>query len=117
MSYNIGEKYIDPKYDPQYQDVKLADALSVNDNSKFSRDYTKRTSISFTNVRKNRNPNSTKKPKFYDVENLAVSYAHNKEFQRNYNIKKRINESVRAAASYNFNFISKPIEFLKVIRS
>ena len=113
MSYNIGEKYIDPKYDPQYQDVKLADALSVNDNSKFSRDYTKRTSISFTNVRKNRNPNSTKKPKFYDVENLAVSYAHNKEFQRNYNIKKRINESVRAAASYNFNFISKPIEFFK----
>ena len=113
MSYSIGEQYIDPKYDPQYQDVKLADALSENDNSEFSRDYTKRTSISFTNVKKNRNPNSTKKPKFYDVENLAVSYAHNKEFQRNYNIKKRIRESVRASASYNFNFKSKPIEFFK----
>ena len=113
MSYNIGEKYIDPKYDPQYQDVKLSDALSANDNSEFSRDYTKRTSISFTNVKKNRNPNSTKKPRFYDVENLAVSYAHNKEFQRNYSIKKRIIENVRAAASYNFNFNSKPIEFFK----
>jgi cell surface protein SprA len=113
MSYSIGEQYIDPKFDPQYQDVKLADALSENDNSEFSRDYTKRTSISFTNVKKNRNPNSTKKPKFYDVENLAVSYAHNKEFQRNYNIKKRIRESVRASASYNFNFKSKPIEFFK----
>ena len=113
MSYNIGEKYIDPKYDPKYQDVKLSDALSANDNSEFSRDYTKRTSISFTNVKKNRNPNSTKKPRFYDVENLAVSYAHNKEFQRNYSIKKRIIENVRAAASYNFNFNSKPIEFFK----
>jgi len=113
MSYSVVEQYIDPKFDPQYQDVKLADALSENDNSEFSRDYTKRTSISFTNVKKNRNPNSTKKPKFYDVENLAVSYAHNKEFQRNYNIKKRIRESVRASASYNFNFKSKPIEFFK----
>ncbi|KGL62648.1 gliding motility protein SprA [Polaribacter sp. Hel1_85] len=113
MSYSVGEKYIDPKYDPQYQDVELADALGENDNSEFSRDYTKRTSISFTNVKKNRNPNSTKKPKFYDVENLAVSYAHNKEFQRNYNIQKRINESVRASASYNFTFNSKPIEPFK----
>ena len=113
MSYSVGETYIDPKYDPQYQDVELADALEENDNSEFSRDYTKRTSISFTNVKKNRNPNSTKKPKFYDVENLAVSYAHNKEFQRNYNIKKRINESVRASATYNFSFDSKPIEPFK----
>ncbi|MCL7762269.1 cell surface protein SprA [Polaribacter sp. Z014] len=113
MSYSIGELYIDPKYDPQFQDIELADALGENENSEFSRDYTKRTSISFTNVKKNRNPNSTKKPKFYDVENLAVSYAHNKEFQRNYNIKKRINESVRASASYNFSFDSKPIEPFK----
>ena len=113
MSYSIGELYIDPKYDPQFQDIELADALGENENSEFSRDYTKRTSISFTNVKKNRNPNSTKKPKFYDVENVAVSYAHNKEFQRNYNIKKRINESVRASASYNFSFDSKPLEPFK----
>ena len=113
MSYSIGERYIDPKYDPQYQDVKLEDALEQNDNSEFSRDYTKRTSISFSNVKKNRNPNSTKKPKFYDIENVAVSYAHNKEFHRNYNIKKRINENVRASASYNFSFDSKPFEPFK----
>ena len=113
MSYSVGETYIDPKYDPQFQDVELKDALGENENSEFSRDYTKRTSISFTNVKKNRNPNSTKKPKFYDVENIAVSYAHNKEFQRNYNIKKRVNESVRASATYNFSFDSKPIEPFK----
>ncbi|WP_439129012.1 cell surface protein SprA, partial [Polaribacter sp.] len=53
MSYSIGEKFIDPKFDPQYQDVTLADALEQNPNSEFSRDYTKRTSISFMNVKKN----------------------------------------------------------------
>ncbi|QNM87137.1 cell surface protein SprA [Polaribacter pectinis] len=113
MSYSVGEKFIDPKFDPQYQDVTLKDALEENDNSEFSRDYTKRTSISFTNVKKNRNPNSTKKPKFYDVENLAVSYSHNKEFHRDYNVKKYINENVTTSASYNFSFNSKPIEPFK----
>jgi cell surface protein SprA len=113
MSYSVGEKFIDPKFDPQYQDVTLADALEQNPNSEFSRDYTKRTSISFINVKKNRNPNSTKKPKFYNIENLAVSYSHNKEFHRDYNIEKYINESVSASAAYNFNFDSKPIEFFK----
>ena len=113
MSYSVGEKFIDPKFDPQYQDVKLEDALGQNPNSEFSRDYTKRTSISFNNVKKNRNPNSTKKPKFYDVENLAFSYAHNREFHRDYNIEKYINENVTASANYSFNFTSKPLEPFK----
>ncbi|MEE9408362.1 MAG: cell surface protein SprA [Polaribacter sp.] len=113
MSYSIGEKYIDPKFDPQYQDVTLKDALGANDNSEFSRDYTKRTSISFINVKKNRNPNSTKKPKFYDVENVSVSYSHNKEFHRDYNVKKYINENVTASASYNFSFEGKSFEPFK----
>ncbi len=117
MSYSVGEEFIDPKFDPQYQDVKLADAIEQNPNSQFSRDYTKRTSISFINVKKNRNPQSTKKPKFYDVENLSVSYAHNKEFHRDYNIEKYINETVTASAGYNFTFDAKPIEPFKNLDS
>ena len=133
MSYSIGEKFIDPKFDPQYQDVQFSEAKSFLESSPAgnardkaleninnSQDYTKRTSISFTNVKKNRNPNSTKKPRFYNVENLAVSYAHNKEFQKNYNIKKRINESVNTSASYNFSFNSKaftPFKNTKAFKS
>ena len=113
MSYSVGETFIDPKFDHQYKDVKLEDAINQNHNSEFSRDYTKRTSISFNNVKKNRNPNSTKKPKFYDVENLAFSYAHNREFHRDYNIQKYVNENVVASANYNFNFNSKPLEPFK----
>ncbi len=113
MSYSKGETFIDPLYDPQYQDVLLEDALEQNDFSQFSRDYTRRTSISFINVRKNRNPNSTRKPRFYDVENIGLSYSHNKEFRRNYNIERAVNESVNASASYSYNFNSKPVEPFK----
>ncbi len=116
MSFSYGEEFRDPKYDPQYQDVTLADAKEVNPNSKFSGDYTKRTSISFINVKKNRNPESKRKPRFYDVENLSVSYAHNKEFHRDYNIKKYINESVRASASYNYSFQPKFYEPFKNVK-
>ena len=117
MSYSIGEQFIDPKFDPQYQDVELADAIAENPNSAFSRDYTKRTSISFNNVKKNRNPGSSKKPQFYDVENVSVSYAHNKEFHRDYNIEKYLNENVTASAAYNFNFQSKGITPFKNLDS
>ena len=30
MSYSVGEEFRDPKYDPQYQDVELADAKEAN---------------------------------------------------------------------------------------
>jgi cell surface protein SprA len=113
MNYSIGEEFSDPKYDPQYQDVELKDAVGSNPNSKFSRDYTKRRSISFINVKKNRNPQSTKKPKFYDIENIAVSYAFNEEYHRDYNIQKYVNKAVVASASYNFSPKSKFIEPFK----
>ncbi|MBL4605595.1 MAG: cell surface protein SprA, partial [Flavobacteriaceae bacterium] len=120
MSYSIGEQFIDPKFDPQYQDVTLEEAREVNPNSAFSRDYTKRKSISFINVKKNRNPESSKKPKFYDVENLSVSYAFNEETHRDYNIEKAIRQSVTASASYAFNFKPKffePFKKSKLLKS
>ncbi|SEE07434.1 cell surface protein SprA [Tenacibaculum sp. MAR_2010_89] len=104
MSYSYGEEFRDPKYDPQFQDIKLEDALDKNPNSKNSQDYTRRKSISFINVKKNRNPESKKKQKFYDVENFSVSYSFNEEFHKDYNIQKYVNQNVMAGASYNFNF-------------
>ena len=119
MNFSIGEQFIDPKFDPQYQDVELAEVEAANlpgnleRGTSISRDYTKRKSISFINVRKNRNPESTKSPKFYDPENLSMSYAYNEESHRDYNIERAINKTVTASASYNFNFNSKPFEPFK----
>ncbi|SOS76000.1 cell surface protein SprA [Tenacibaculum piscium] len=113
MSYSYGEEFRDPKYDPQFQDIELKEALDKNPNSKNSQDYTRRKSISFINVKKNKNPKSTQKPKFYDVENLSVSYAHNEELHRDYNIEKFENKNVMAGASYQFNFQPFSIEPFK----
>ena len=113
MNYSIGERFIDPKLDPQYQDVELETAKNVNPNSEFSRDYTKRKTISFINVKKNRNPESAKKPKFYNVENFTVSYSYNEEQHRDYNIERYINRNVTTSASYNYTFPAKFIEPFK----
>ncbi|MFD2567190.1 T9SS outer membrane translocon Sov/SprA [Pseudotenacibaculum haliotis] len=126
MNYSIGEQFIDPKFDPQYQDVELKDVEAANLNTgtprgtDVARDYTKRRSISFINVKKRRNPESSKKPKFYDVENLTVSYAFNEEVHRDYNIERAVNKNVVASASYNFNFKPKffePFKKTKLLRS
>lgn len=113
MSYSFGEEFSDPKYDRQYQDVKFADAKDVNTNSENSQDYTSRKSISFNNVKKNRNPQSEKKPKPYDVENFSVSYAYSEENHKDYNIEKYLNQNLTAGASYNFTFQPKYIEPFK----
>ena len=89
------------------------DAIEQNPNSEFSRDYTKRTSISFINVKKNRNPKSDKKPKFYDVENVAVSYSFSEEFHKDYNIERFVNQNLMAGINYNFNFTPFVIEPFK----
>ena len=113
MSYSVGEEFRDPKYDPQYQDVKFSDAKNANPNSKNSQDYTLRKSISFNNVKKNRNPESTKKPMPYDVENFSISYAFSEEFHKDYNVEKYLNQNLTAGASYNFTFQPKYIEPFK----
>nr|BFF39201.1 cell surface protein SprA [Tenacibaculum mesophilum] len=113
MNYSYGEEFRDPKYDPQFQDVELEDAIDKNPNSKNAQDYTRRKSISFINVKKNRNPESKKKPKFYDVENFSASYSHSEEFHKDYNIESYVNKNVMAGASYNFTFVPFNIEPFK----
>ncbi|CAM1359456.1 T9SS outer membrane translocon Sov/SprA [Tenacibaculum xiamenense] len=122
MSYSYGEEFRDPKYDPQSQDITIEQARDAAENSNNeqarenianAQDYTRRKSISFINVKKNRNPDSKKKQKFYDVENFSVSYSFNEEYHRDYNIEKYINQNVMAGASYNFNFKPFVIEPFK----
>lgn len=109
LNFSIGEEIRDPKYDGQYQDILMEDTNEQNSPHRDkAQDYTKRTSISLINVKKNRNPNSTKKARFYDVENLSVSYAFNEVEHRDYNVEKLNDQDVRLAASYNYSF--KPFE-------
>ncbi|MCB0475458.1 MAG: cell surface protein SprA, partial [Flavobacteriaceae bacterium] len=112
FNYSISEEFRDPKWDPKYQDVLLKDALNEGADSEKSRDYTKRTSINFINVHKERT-NPEKKQHFYDVENVSVSYSYSENYHRDYNVQKYVDQNVRAAANYNYSFKPKSIEPLK----
>ncbi len=110
VNYSISEEFHDPKYDPQYQDVLYEDTTIDNSpNRDESQDHTKRTSFSLINVRKERT-NPDKKQHFYDVENLSVSYAYNEIQHEDYNVKKFVDQNVRASANYNYAFQPKSIE-------
>ncbi len=114
MSYTYGEQFRNPKYNPQYQDIEQEKIINspnktIRKKANNAEDYTKRKGISFINVKKNRNPESKKKPRFYDIENIAVSYAYNEEFHKDYNIKSYVNKNLNMGASYNFSF--SPMSF------
>ena len=117
-NFTFSEHFIDPKYDYGYQDITVADALENGSgqakiNAENSRDYTRRKGISFVNVKKNRNPNSKRKPKFYDAENLSATFSYSDEYHRDYTIKKYLNQNVLAGLSYNFSFSPFTIEPFK----
>ena len=109
FNYSIAEEFKDPKWDPQYQDV-LFD--KNNENANDSRDYTKRRSINFINVRKERT-DPEKKQHLYDIENFSVSYAYNDTHHRDYNVEKFVDQNVRASANYNYGFKPLDIQPLK----
>ncbi len=115
VNYAISEEFRDPKYDPQYQDVLFDDAKDINPNSKDAQDYTKRTSISFLNVRKERTAANKRDPRFYDVENLSASYAYNEMTHTSYEVQKYLDQNVRASLHYNHSFKPWVIEPLKKV--
>ena len=109
VNISFGEEFRDPKYDPQFQDVLFDKG---NTNSDVARDYTQRKSLNFINVRKNKTQ-FNRKPHFYDVENLSLSYLYNEIYHRNYNVQKFIDQKVRASVNYNYSFQPKVIEPFK----
>ena len=113
MNYAISEEFRDPKYDPQYQDVLFDDAKDINPNSKESQDYTKRTSISFLNVRKEKSTSKQGNSRFYNIENISASIAYNEMTHTSYEVQKYLDQNVRASMHYNHSFKPLEIEPLK----
>lgn len=113
MSYTVSEEFRDPKYDPKFQDVSFDSAKEINDNSSNATDYTRRKSISFINVRKDRVGKIKKIPMPYDIENFAVSYSYNEQFHSDYNVEKHQVQDVKTSANYTYNIPAKPIEPFK----
>jgi len=118
FNYAIGEETITPKYDPFNQDIKLQQLLDVttdpaerNNIRNRAIDFTKRKSINFIGVRKERG--AKQKPHIYDPENLTLSYSYNEVERHNFEIDNFIDQQVNTTADYTFAFQPKPVEPFK----
>ncbi|WP_299115784.1 cell surface protein SprA [uncultured Winogradskyella sp.] len=118
FNYAQSEELITPKFDQFYNDLTLESRLDAADNSadedrirRQSEDYTKRKSINFIGVRKQRT--GDKKPRFYDIENLTFNYSYNKVEHRDFEIERALDQNVRAGVNYNYTFEPLRIEPFK----
>tara|TARA_B100001057_G_scaffold353264_1_gene355095 strand:+ start:5110 stop:12201 length:7092 start_codon:yes stop_codon:yes gene_type:complete len=123
MYFSISEDVKNPQYNPLDPDILLKTSLSVLENKEqrdslkeIAQDYTKRKSINFTNIRKDRGTGNSK-TKLYDVENLSLSYSYNESFYRNINTEYSINKQYNGGISYNFNTSPKNIKPFNKIKA
>lgn len=118
FNYSVGEEIITPEYDPFQQDVRLEQLIDETDNEAEREnlrnraiDYTKRKSINFIGVKKERSPEQ--KPHFYDPENVTLSYSYNQIDHHDYEIEDLLDQQVRVAADYTYAFKNEPVEPFK----
>ena len=118
FNYGVGEETVTPKFDPFYQDIQLNELINATpdpvDRANFENraiDYTKRTSINFIGVKKDRNPE--KKANFYDVENLTLSYSLNTMEHHSYEVESMEDIQNRTTVDYAFAFNPKSVEPFK----
>lgn len=103
---------IAPEYNPLDPDVKLDRSLQDLDShgqdslNALARDVTKQTSFNITNMRKNRV--GSKKPHFWDVENLNASYAYTNQEQTTPDLEYNRQKSYRGGIGYAYSTGAKP---------
>ena len=112
FNHVISEEFIDPKYNPLDNDVEFDEDPRREQLQDIVRTYRKQMTYGFSNIRKER-VNSTRPQRFYDVENLSLSFLYNSEFYRDIYTKYNIEKDLRASINYNYNFRAKYIEPFK----
>ncbi|HJS01345.1 MAG TPA: cell surface protein SprA, partial [Flavobacterium sp.] len=118
FNYSIGEETIKPEYDPFNQDIKLKQLLKETDDADVRAnlknraiDYTKRTSINFIGVRKQRS--AEQKPHVYDPENFTFSQSYNEVERHDYEIEDYLDQQASTSVDYAYTFDNKPVEPFK----
>lgn len=118
FNYGVGEEIITPEYDPFQQDVKLEMMIdNTNDQAEKDNlreraiDYTKRKSINFIGVKKERAPEQ--KQHVYDPENVTLNYSFNQTDHHDYEIESLVDQQLKTGVDYNYNFKPKSVEPLK----
>ncbi|MCM4173563.1 cell surface protein SprA [Arenibacter sp. TNZ] len=112
FNYGISEQMITPEFDPVYDDLKLEDRIAAAETPEDAEairqqgeDYTKRTSINFIGVSKDRGEEA--EANFYDIENFTFNYSYNEVNHRDFEIDELKDQNVVTGFVYNHNF--KPV--------
>lgn len=124
MFVSNSEEWSNPQFSPLNPDIEFDDAIDnletqeeKDDLRRKSQDYTKRRSMNFTNVRKERTGNAGKKPiRPYDIENFSASYAFNETFRRDINTKNDTRKSYVGSLNYSYAPQPKPVEPFKKVK-
>lgn len=118
FNYAVGEQFITPKYDPLYQDIELkqlldatADEEKKNEIKNRAIDYTKRTSVNFIGVKKDKADD--KKKRIYDVENLTLSYSFNEMQHHDFQVESLVDQQQKTSVDYAYSFKPLAVEPFK----
>ncbi|MWB95622.1 cell surface protein SprA [Flavobacterium sp. GA093] len=114
FNYAVGEEVITPEYDPFNQDIKLEQLLDYTtdpeEKANFKNraiDYTKRRSINFIGVKKERA--AEQKPHVYDPENLTFSQSYNEVERHDFEIEAYRDQQTNTAVNYAYTFQPKEV--------
>ncbi len=109
FNYGISEQLVTPEFDPVYDDLRLEDRIATaatqqeaDEIREQAEDYTKRTSINFIGIRKNRGEEG--EANFYDIENFTFNYSYNETEHRDFEIANLRDQKVKTGFVYNHNF-------------
>jgi cell surface protein SprA len=118
FNYGQSEALVTPQFDQLYKDLTLESRLEAAETAEEeetirqqSESYTKRKSINFIGVRKQRTGDA--KQRFYDVENLTLNYSYNQVEHRDFEIESSLDQNIRAGVNYNYAFQPAKVEPFK----
>ncbi|MCB9182861.1 MAG: cell surface protein SprA [Flavobacteriales bacterium] len=120
MYVGYSEQIINPQFDPLNPDIQWDDATRAlsreerKEKLKQSRTYTRRRSLNFTNVRKDRGQGAGQE-RPWDVENLSLSYSYSDQEYYDVNTAFENTRSYRGSLAYLHSPKPRPIEPFKDI--
>ncbi len=115
MYLGFSEQVINPQYDPLNPDIEWNDATrsltreEKKQRLKELRTYTRRRSINFTNIHKEKAAGS-KRENFFDVSNFGLSYAYGDQEFHDVNTQYENTRTYRGSLNYQHNPKPRPVK-------
>jgi len=109
-----------PQFDPLNPDIELdtrnlsrAEKRELENSGSVT--YQSRRSLNLANIRKEKPADRTRKDRFYDIENVSLSYAYNEDLYKDINTEKRETKNYRVGLTYGFSKRPKTVKPLEKI--